>query len=99
MPAKSPQNITTRAVVGAVVGAALFLGCGYLLKLALGEMSSLKRQWIFKGSIIVISLVLWAATRRSWAQMGWQRARPTKGKWIWYLMGAVAMGLSSIAMI
>lgn len=92
-------NIFVRAAVGVLAGAALFFGCGTLLKLWLGEMSALKLQWIFKASLILIALVAWKLTGRSWAQMGWQRARPTKGKWIWYLMGALAMGFASIAML
>lgn len=96
---KSLQNITTRTVVGTIAGAALCFGLGELLKLSIGGMSALQRQWIFKGLLIVVALIAWKLTCRSWAQMGWQRARPTRGKWIWYLIGALAMGLSSIAMI
>ena len=96
---KTIQPIAIRTILGVVAGAGLFFGLGYGLKFAMGDRGPLAGQWALKGSLIVVSLILWALTRRPWSQMGWQRARRGGHKWLWYLIAAVAMGLATIAMI
>ncbi|CAN5556319.1 hypothetical protein BH09PLA1_BH09PLA1_19010 [soil metagenome] len=93
------RHVTTRAIIGVVLGGATFFGCGLLIKQFAGQMSALAMQWTLKVAMIVIALLIWRFTGRGWREMGWQPSRPCRHKWIWYLIAALAMGLATILMI
>ena len=91
-----------RAIQAVSLGVVVFLCCRWLalwLAPLMSENVNLAGQWAFKTLLVAASLVLWACTRRTWAEMGWKRPRRGVRLFRWYALAALAMGVGSIVLI
>jgi membrane protease YdiL (CAAX protease family) len=91
-----------RAIQAVLLGVVVFLCCAWLARRVaplMGENTTLAGQCALKVLLIAASLVLWACTRRTWAEMGWKRPRRGGVRLVrWYALAALAMGVASIVL-
>lgn len=92
------DRLWLRSVVGVGLGLVIFFASAKIIR-SLDISGVVARQVALKGSLIIVSIVIWGLLRRNWAQMGWKCPKPGVKKLRWYIIGAVAMGAASVVMI
>lgn len=97
------RNPWTHAAVGFAWGLALFLGLGWLLKHALGPARSESpalSQFVFKTSMVLVSLIAWRLSGRPFHAMGWRGAGwRNRAYLVPFAISAGSMMAASVGMI